>query len=767
MASGIFSPRNRQKTTEERMKEMEERAKLNRGGYTAIGEETGTNIPFMMPGQRMLNPFGDTAGAQLARVQFPNSEELTQDDLNTDLPELQMPEMGQGPVSAEDFINYFTQQYFAPDMSQGIASTPDGGILYRDGSIHYTDGTVRQGGTGDANAYPIASMPDGSVKYSDGSIRSFGQSGLSGLQQGIFGQELPITQDYGNYNPGMGYARNTHGGVDLRTRNLAGEQRDFRLPVDTQVVEVIRAESGSPYGNSVLLQLPSGEMLRFSHLSQIGNFNPGDTLVAGQAFGSPGSTGNSTAEHLDLEYYDPSGRRVDPNQFLGFTKEIQPPQQQGQILGATQEQQPQPEPQRTVETSQPVSQFMQPIENAAGQIRDRIDTTNPAVIQPNPTGSKAISTANVIDLANPTGKFGVGITENLRGDTQGARQEQLQSIRSFAPGSASRSEQQQTDPFRQLIGDAIDTLGTRMKELGVPVLNKNISEKIAGGMTRFTPQAYAADTQLPTPGKGIDELKNLPRQMMSPARPNMSDIASSKVVGDVAGGDMSMSNMSLPADSAQMQSKMQGYDARDPFFRQGLNEKFASDINQDKAQSGALTIDLFKPGFYQTPDKINTAFGGTSLFGQAQGKYNEAVEELKRQYMSMFGGADYDQGDVQRILSSIPKGADLTKLQLNAPARASYDFGNSSGSGSYNNPPSPGSSATVAPNQQQQQFARLSQLASQVKNPGPSPAESRGFQLSAPQPAASSASINRQAQQPQQSLFSRIGSAISNLFRRK
>lgn len=771
MAQGIFSPRNRQKTSEDRMKELEELAKLNRGGFTALAEDTKSNIPFMLPGQRMRPDF-EMNQPRLQRVAFPESEPIPEEE---PLPELQTEFPTESPqgLSASDFLDYFTQQFYGPDLSQGIASTEDGGVLYQDGSIRYSDGTVRYGGTGDAGAYPIASMADGSIKYSDGSIRALGQPGLQGLQQGIFGQDLPITQQYGNVNPGMGYANNIHGGVDLRTRNLTGEQRNFSLPVDAKVVQVITADTGSPYGNSVLLQLPSGEMLRFSHLSQI--FNIGDTLTAGQAFGTPGSTGNSTDEHLDLEYYDPSGKRANPTQFQGFAKDktqteqpqmaqqYQQPQQQGQVLGATDQQ---PQQLTTPELEQPKPN--RPM---------NMDYTK---IQPNPQKNIGITAANMVDVANPTGNFDLGITENLRGNPEAGRLKQIETVENlgFGPelGSSERARAQGTNVGRQFIGDALDTLVQKAKQFGVNVGEHGITEKIAKGMTRFTPQAYAADNpELPTPGQGIDQLKSGGQVLgAQSSRPSMADISSSKVVGDVSGGDMSrMSNGSLPMDSAQVQSKMQGYDARDPFFRQGLNQKFASDIDPEKAQSGALTIDLFKPDFYKSPSKLNQAFSGTSLFGQARGRYNQEAEKIKNQFRSAYGSG-YDQGDIDRILSSIPENADLTNLQLEAPRRSQSEPGvfNESPSYSPNQPASiqqaqnAGSSTGTGVKSVQYPGGRIVSAAPGSSLRADSSGNIQQVRYGESPVKTPSAQINQASQQPQQSIFSRISNAISRLFRR-
>lgn len=129
------------------------------------------------------------------------------------------------------------------------------------------------------------------------------------------GVSAPITQAFGVVNPSI--EKFSKGGVNYGT--------DFGVPVGTgvylpdgrwKVVEAFgNAKTGylgdrtnRGYGNSILVQnLDTGEKLRFSHLSQVGVGN-GQILNGGISIAKTGASGNVTGPHLDLEYYDSSGR---------------------------------------------------------------------------------------------------------------------------------------------------------------------------------------------------------------------------------------------------------------------------------------------------------------------------------------------------------------------------------------------------------------------------------------------------------------------------
>lgn len=63
------------------------------------------------------------------------------------------------------------------------------------------------------------------------------------------------------------------------------------------------------YGNSVLLQnMQTGEKVRMSHLSPGVAVRTGQQIKGGTVIGRTGQTGNTSGPHLDIEYYDRSGK---------------------------------------------------------------------------------------------------------------------------------------------------------------------------------------------------------------------------------------------------------------------------------------------------------------------------------------------------------------------------------------------------------------------------------------------------------------------------
>ena len=398
--STIFSsavmPRQKSRTTlqetkggprsaDELLKQIDEITKRNKGGFTAIGSETSSNIPFRLAG-RAVSP-----GAELGAIPEENNPDapVASTFKMPDLPEsAPQQEEGfgnfEGNPTIDDFLQQFEQSVYRPQQAgtdqldaafrstgraYGIASMPDGGTLYNNNLIYYPDGTYREY-TG-KQAYGIQSLRDGGIKYSDGSIRRPasaeqlqslqsgkqpqgiaslpgnrvlyddgvvrygnylydtvpGQSegGLQGLIRGIFDRDQVVTQDYGNINPMEPTRGHVNLGTDIRTRDLPN--RVYRLPVDAEVVGVLYDDgtrfgdqSGhAGYGNSILVRLSSGEMLRFSHMGSMKNVKEGDIIKAGDVFGTPGTTGNTAGEHLDLEYYNANGQIDNPKNFSGFT----------------------------------------------------------------------------------------------------------------------------------------------------------------------------------------------------------------------------------------------------------------------------------------------------------------------------------------------------------------------------------------------------------------------------------------------------------------
>lgn len=184
--------------------------------------------------------------------------------------------------------------------------------------------------TGSASSADAASrMQLQDQQASQGALQAYHQGGASqfdgnplaayqqlpaGGQASLFGFNAPITQSFGNYNPSTevfsgGVNSGTDFGVAKGTpislpkgnwnvlQSYAGDTRNGHIGDNTN----------SGYGNSVLVRnADTGETMRFSHLSKVGVL-PGQSLKGG-VVGLSGGTGNATAPHLDLEYYDKQGR---------------------------------------------------------------------------------------------------------------------------------------------------------------------------------------------------------------------------------------------------------------------------------------------------------------------------------------------------------------------------------------------------------------------------------------------------------------------------
>ena len=133
-----------------------------------------------------------------------------------------------------------------------------------------------------------------------------------------------ITQTFGQRSGVEKYS----GGVNYGTDFAVPRGTQAKLPKGNwQVVEAFNkatiggannAQGGinRGYGNSVLVRnKDTGEMLRFSHLRPGGVFvNEGQVLEGGQVIGETGATGNTagrTGQHLDLEFYDKTGKLAD------------------------------------------------------------------------------------------------------------------------------------------------------------------------------------------------------------------------------------------------------------------------------------------------------------------------------------------------------------------------------------------------------------------------------------------------------------------------
>jgi murein DD-endopeptidase MepM/ murein hydrolase activator NlpD len=626
-----------------------------------------------------------------------------------DAPEVYQEPQQQQPLSAIDFLQQFEQSYNAPENQQqfgdpqleGVMSTRDGGTMLADGTIVYEDGTYRQG---DPNAEAIRSNADGSIGYSDGSSRKpapeaisslygqrerigysdgsarYGQyqyregqpqadlpGGLQGLVSGIFGRDQAITQPFGNYNPAIEPGSGYNMGTDIRTRDLA--DRGYKLPVGAEVVQVYR-DDGTPfgsrsghqgYGNSILVRLPTGEMLRFSHMSQMANLQPGQRIEAGQVFGEPGTTGNTRGEHLDLEYFAPGqSRPSDPSQFSGFTnpqglREPLPGQPApGTVAPTGQEQQ--------MSQSQPQQQG-----SVQQQPQQEAQQTSPIRELGKSVAQAPVNAFNTVKEATPE----LGVSEGLF--TQNAADARKEAVIE-AP--------KQYNPFRQLLGNVTERIGDT---LGVP--EGNFSEAIAGGQTKRTNQAFADEINgnrsvavpgirenlsdigtgikdttsnaLASAGQGIKSLGQSGIDALQNVFQPKQDVPK-RAVGDVAGTASSPTQsgqFSSLMDTAQSMANLPKNDVRDPFFKYGGSEMYKGFLRPDAegVNGGALSLDTFTPDFYKDLGNISSVFGGSKDLSPATEKY-VANEQQKYPNMGRMGYEDgYDRGAIDDYNNQIDK----------------------------------------------------------------------------------------------------------------
>lgn len=570
-----------------------------------------------------------------------------------------------------------------------------------DGTVQYSDGSMRQM-TPDEPPMPIASMADGSVLWSDGFTREMPAQGLSsylagvsGLSQFVFGEDQTVTQDFGNYNPGMGYASGRHSGVDFRTRDL--QNRNLMAPVQMTVVQVLTEDMGSPYGNSVLVQLPSGEMLRLSHLSQLGQFQEGQTLQPGDIIGIPGSTGNSTAEHLDVEYYNTDGQLDNPNNFKANVAQYSIA---NQIVGTSPYQSqsinPQAQPQATQQPVQPqqdeMPAFKSPLIDAVGQgmmaVEQPIKQAAQAVVKPIQKAGQVLGTG--IEQANLTGQAGVGLSEALRGDLPAAIAEQATTAESLgtkvnAPelyvGEAGRGQmplgqtlsaarqylQLPATGLREVIDQGTLTPKTQAFEGSSQAnFNKTLTSPrtISGDIGYVADQVKdKAENLLSTAAKSVDDyadkvtakagegvsalksgVADLAQNIFK--KPQVADVGAKKMIGE---DGMSGDNQA-PSSLLDLNKVGQSQDNRDAFFKYGGADAYKDYLNPgvNSGYRGALDFNLFKSSVFDSPDAIGNIFGNTYLGKEATDKYRtkETAKYPLMSYNTMGYEDGYDRGEI-------------------------------------------------------------------------------------------------------------------------
>lgn len=716
MSSNKFQSAARSYTSSNKfIEDYEKLLKKNTGSRLLFATDTNFNPAYNLTNQPVVNPMLAEGG--LSSPQYSTNYQPPARREYAPLPEL--PEE-QGQVlgdftlpenpTAEQMLQAIFQATWTPSLptseeleqryqetgqTYAVQSNQDGTVTHNDGSIHQMS---------DEPPLPIASMTDGTVLWSDGFTREMPPEGLSsylagisGLSQFIFGEDQAVTQDFGNVNPAL-YGSGYHQGVDYRTRDL--QNRNLFAPVQMEVVQVITEDTGSPYGNSVLLRLPSGEMLRLSHLSTLGQFTEGQTLNIGDVIGVPGSTGHSTAEHLDVEYYNLDGQLDNPNNFA-----VNAPQYSvaNQIVGTSPYQAPQTQEQPQEQQNEMpafTSPLLDTVENVAQKV---VAPIQEAAQQVGKTAEQGINNWN------PTGQYGLGIGETLGGDPVAARQEQSQTIEkvgqqfNIPEGGVSEATQRSglLGATRQLAGNLVDTASTQFKKFGLP--DTGLSEAIAGGRTvntdvNLAPQSFAydekgapisslapdyagvlkqnvqdvvgeakkaggnllstaaksvddyADKVTAQAGQGVSQLKQGVQDIAQNIfkKPQVADVGAKRVVGEdgMQGENQSASSL------LDMNKVGREQDNRDAFFKYGgadtYKDYLAPGINS--GYKGALNFNLFKDSVFDSPDTVGNIFGNSYLGEEATGKYKtrEASKYPLMSFEKMGYQDGYDNGDIDR-----------------------------------------------------------------------------------------------------------------------
>lgn len=765
----VFSRAANSPSVKDYLAQLDELLKRNKGGFSAVAEETGSSVPFILPGRAVKSAVPELASQRQA-AELPQPEEYPVQPLDPMTGEVQGE---QAPaMSVGEFVSQISQTFgTAQDYLAPVSQNNDGSVQLSDGSTVYSDGTMV---TRDGNVVQgMASMVDGGVLYSDGSVRYFDPSitGIEGFSQGLFGQNLDVTQPFGNQNPELGYGEAGHLGTDLRTRNL--ENKAFTFPINTQVLQIISAESGSPYGNSVLLQLPTGEAIRLSHLADLGDFTEGATIPAGTYIGTTGNTGRSTAEHLDVEYYNKDGQLSDLSTFSGFSQ----PSEFAQYVAPKEASMAQPaQPQPEMQTTQP-SAGMTKLQEAAQALGYSPDASTYTPKQRsdvaltsmgfNPEGTIGFQEAlagdfpaagrelsQTIERVNPTPRIDLGISEALRGDLPGARQ-QFTSTMQRAGNRLSQIPGQIKDAVinpayagdgeqpRQSLGENLQYIGSKVGEYAKEKAGDVLG--VAGaGVEKLKSGIFSKG------GAGVNLF----------SRPQPSTLNQQRAVGDVSGGSSLLPASFADAKSAKLADRPN--DIRDPFFKTGADKAFSQYINPQAAETGALSLDLFSPEFYGKASNIGQVFAGTQFEQPAQQRY---IEAKKAEFLRRYGDpSQYDQGDVQSILRALESGKVGQEVQLAQPRRVVQQTGGDAGmnvsSGQY----------ASQPQEQREQQSAQRTASYATGNIGQQLSQPR--QAPAPQPVYGQnyTELMRQAtpapQPPQQNIFQKAATGVSNLFKK-
>ena len=137
-------------------------------------------------------------------------------------------------------------------------------------------------------------------------------------QNTIIPKAAPLTERYGQIQPNVevfsgGITTGTGIGVKAGTplATPPGKWKVVETYDQAPQKGYIGNSAGQGWGNNILLQnQQTGEMLRYSHLSEVG-VAQGDEISGSRVIGLSGQSGNTTGDHLNLQYITPQGQSAD------------------------------------------------------------------------------------------------------------------------------------------------------------------------------------------------------------------------------------------------------------------------------------------------------------------------------------------------------------------------------------------------------------------------------------------------------------------------
>lgn len=455
---------------EDYIKSLDPLLQLRRPQSYAVGSDVG-NRSFRVPGTRGIG--SQLPGGEVS-PQFAQFAPEFQASPMTPVPQSQP-----RPTDAASFLNRIA--YTNKIQNEGVQTLQDGGVLLYDGSIVYPDGYIRRG---DPGAYPVQQLVDGSIKYSDGSVKQPTQfADIGQFQNTVFGGQFPITQAYGNINP----IEPTPGNVNLGTDYGVPQGTPLLNPfagarvVDVKYDDGQRFGQHQGYGNSVMIQLADGQMLRFSHLRDAPAFGVGDMLQGGELLGVSGQTGNATGPHVDLEYYNPQGQIDNIDNFFSTYKAPEKRQ--------SQEVRPEPKREQQRQTQLPPVQQTSVPQQQPGDILGTQDVRQPTPeITPRSPYTQAVTGA-AEGLANTANKFGINtpelnIGEYGRGEAGAG---DVLSAGIAAAGSAVGAKDRGYSEIASAFSPQIsEYLSNAAKSIGIgPSLAGNIYNKVMEGLPKI------------------------------------------------------------------------------------------------------------------------------------------------------------------------------------------------------------------------------------------------------------------------------------------